>query len=97
MNSKSVFFVTVLVTVALLLLSIFGIKAGNFELKGADQMRYGIDIRGGVDATYEPKDLGRTPTESELESAKAIIETRMDAKNITDRDVTIDKTNGSVM
>ncbi|HWQ70688.1 MAG TPA: protein translocase subunit SecD [Desulfitobacteriaceae bacterium] len=97
MNSKSVFFVTVLVTVALLLLSIFGIKAGNFELKGADQMRYGIDIRGGVDATYEPKDLGRTPTESELESAKAIIETRMDAKNITDRDVTIDKTNGSVI
>lgn len=97
MNSKRVFFIIAILTVALLFLSIFGIKIGNFEIKGADNMRYGIDIRGGVDATYEPKDLGRAPTEHELESARAIIETRMDAKNITDRDVTIDKNNGSVI
>lgn len=97
MNSKRVFFITALLTVVLLFLSIFGIKIGNFEIKGADQMRYGIDIRGGVDATYEPKDLGRAPTENELEAARTIIETRMDAKNITDRDVTIDNNNGSVI
>lgn len=97
MNSKRVFFITVLLTAALFCISIFGIKIGNFEIKGADQMRYGIDIRGGVEATYEPKDLGRAPTEKELEAARTIIETRMDAKNITDRDVTIDKNNGKVL
>lgn len=97
MNSKRVFFVTVLITAALFCIAVFGIKIGNFEIKGADQMRYGIDIRGGVEATYEPKDLGRVPTENELEAARAIIETRMDAKNITDRDVTVDKSNGKVI
>lgn len=97
MNSKRVFFITVLLTAALFCISIFGIKIGDFEIKGADQMRFGIDIRGGVEATYEPRDLGRAPTENELEAARAIIETRMDAKNITDRDVTVDKSNSKVL
>lgn len=97
MNSKRVFFITVLLTAALFCLSLFGIKIGNFEVKGAHQMRYGIDIRGGVEATYEPRDLGRAPTGNELEAARTIIETRMDAKNITDRDVTVDKNNGKVI
>lgn len=97
MNSKRVFFITVLLTAVLLCIAIFGIKIGNFEIKGADQMRYGIDIRGGVEATYEPKDLGRAPSQNELEAARTIIETRMDAKNITDRDVTIDKGNGKII
>lgn len=97
MNSKHVFFVTVFITAALFCISVFGIKIGNFSIKGADQMRFGIDIRGGVEATYEPRDLGRAPTASELEAARAIIETRMDAKNITDRDVTVDQSNGKVI
>jgi len=97
MNTKRVFFITVLLTAALFCIALFGLKIGNFEMKGADQMRYGIDIRGGVEATYAPKDLGRTPTDNELEAARTIIETRMDAKNITDRDVTIDKNNGKIL
>ncbi|MEN6460423.1 MAG: protein translocase subunit SecD, partial [Syntrophomonas sp.] len=97
MNSKRVFFITVLLTAALFCLSLFGLRINNFEIKGADQMRYGIDIRGGVEANYEPRDLGRAPTENELEAARTIIETRMDAKNITDRDVTIDKSNGKII
>jgi len=97
MNSKRVFFITVFLTVSLFCVSIFGIKIGNFEIKGADQMRYGIDIRGGVEATYAPKDLGRAPSDGELEAARTIIETRMDAKNITDRDVTTDRNNGKII
>ena len=97
MNSQRGFFIIVLLTAVLLSIAVFGIKIGNFEIKGADQMRYGIDIRGGVEATYEPKDLSRAPSESELEAARSIIETRMDAKNITDRDVTIDKGNGKII
>ncbi|ADY56108.1 protein-export membrane protein SecD [Syntrophobotulus glycolicus DSM 8271] len=97
MDSKRVFFIVVLLTAALFYVSIMGLQIGSLEIKGASQMRYGIDIRGGVEATYEPKGLGRAPTDTELEAARSIIETRMDAKNITDRDVTIDKTNGKII
>ena len=97
MKSKATFFIVALITFGLFALALLGFKAGNFEVKGANQMRFGIDIRGGVDATFEPKDLDRLPTEAELESARAIIETRMDASNITDRDVTIDKTRGTIL
>lgn len=97
MKSKPVFFIVVLIAAVLAYVTMFGLQIGNSEIKGADQMRYGIDIRGGVDATFQPKDLGRAPTEDELETARAIIETRMDAINITDRDVTIDKTNGKIL
>jgi protein-export SecD/SecF family membrane protein len=96
-KKKSVFFIVVIITTLLALLAASGLKIGNFEIKGADQMRFGIDIRGGVEATYEPKDLNRAPTDDELEAAKAVIETRMDAANITDREVTIDKTNGVII
>ncbi|MGE4354369.1 MAG: protein translocase subunit SecD [Oscillospiraceae bacterium] len=97
MKKKIVFFIVVAITALLLLLSVFGLKIGDFEIKGANLMRFGIDIRGGVEATYEPKDLDREPTEDELAAAKSVIETRMDAKNITDREVAIDKTNGAII
>ena len=96
-HSKTTFFIVFLVTVILLFIALFGLNIGSVVLKGANNMRYGIDIRGGVEATYEPKDLDRMPSESELEAAKAIIETRMDASNITDRDITIDKSGGKII
>jgi len=96
-KSKGTFFIIVLITLALLYVSFFGLHLGDFNLKGANEMRFGIDIRGGVEATYTPKDLGRAPTADELESAKTIIETRMDAQNISDREITIDDTNGAII
>ena len=96
-SKKKVFFIVAVLTAALLALSLFGLKLGSFEVKGANQMRFGIDIRGGVEATYSPKDLDRTPTSDELDAAKSILETRMDAENITDREITVDKTNGSII
>ncbi len=95
--NKNTFFIVVLITAALLYLAFFGLHLGSIEIKGSNEMRYGIDIRGGVAATYTPKDLGRAPTSDELETAKSIIETRMDAENITDRDVAVDSTNGAVL
>ena len=97
MKSKKVFFIVFLITCALLYVAFYGLHLGSINLKGADEMRFGIDIRGGVEATYTPKDLGRAPSSDELESAKTIIETRMDAQNISDREVTIDNTNGSII
>lgn len=95
--NKNVFFIVVLITAVLLYIAFFGLHLGGITLKGANEMRFGIDIRGGVEATYTPKELGRMPTAEELETAKAIIETRMDAENITDREVAIDSTNGGII
>ena len=96
-TNKNAFFIVVLITAAISYLAFFGLHLGNMNLKGAEEMRFGIDIRGGVEATYTPKDLGRDPTDDELETAKAIIETRMDAQNITEREVAIDNTNGGII
>lgn len=60
-------------------------------------MRFGIDIRGGVEAIYEPVDLDRAATSDELNAARSVIETRLDNKNILDREVTIDKKNGRII
>ncbi len=68
-----------------------------FHFPGAEDIRLGIDIRGGVDAVYEPVGMDRKPTVDELEAARSIIEARLDKSNILDRDVTIDEANGYVL
>lgn len=92
--SKNVFAVVLCMIIALVGIAILGV--GDM-VKGARDMRFGIDIRGGVEAVFEPQGLERKATESELESARNIIETRLDAKNITDREVTIDKEGGYII
>ena len=61
-KSKATFWIVFAITIALLFVAIYGIHIGSFNLKGANEMRFGIDIRGGVAATYTPKDLDGTPT-----------------------------------
>jgi protein-export SecD/SecF family membrane protein len=83
-------------------IAFFGLRiplGDNFaiDIPGASQMRFGIDIRGGVDAVYQPVGLDRVPTSDELESARSVIEVRLDQKNILDRDVTVDRTNGDII
>ncbi len=87
-SKKPVFFIVLVIALVMSYLAIF---------IGAPDMRYGIDIRGGVDAVFQPVDLDRKATSSELEAARTIIETRLDQKNILDRDVTIDKDNGYII
>lgn len=60
-------------------------------------MRFGIDIRGGVEAVFEPSGLKTKPTEEQLEMAREVIETRLDAQNILDREVTVDEKAGDVI
>ncbi|MDR3085460.1 MAG: protein translocase subunit SecD [Christensenellaceae bacterium] len=100
LRSKSTFFVVLAITLILGYLSFFGVNtsAGIYKVRipGAADMRFGIDIRGGVDATFTPKGLGRKPTSEELEAARTIMEIRLDQNNILDRDVTIDTENGFV-
>lgn len=86
---------TCLVIIALsVLLAIFGL---GDDFKSVQKMRFGIDIRGGVEAIFEPQGLDRKATAAELESARDIIEIRLDNKYITDREVTLDKEGGYII
>ena len=101
LRRKSTFFIVALIIAGITYVALFGLKfsvgSKTIEIKGSGQMRFGIDIRGGVDAVYEPKDLDRKPTDAELEQARTIIETRLDAQNILDREVTVDKQNARII
>lgn len=79
---------------AFVCIAVFGIGS---NVKGIFDMRFGIDIRGGVEAIFEPQGLDRTATEKELEAAREVIETRLDNENISDREVTIDKSAGYII
>lgn len=76
---------------AFVLIAIFG--AGE-DIKGVSQMRYGIDIRGGVEAVFEADGVDEVPEEAELDAAREVLEMRLDALNITDREVTVDSESG---
>ncbi len=98
---KPVFFVVALLIAALVYTSLFGVygQRGDFKevhIKGAGDIRWGIDIRGGVEATFSPAG-GVKATDSELESAKAIIETRMVSTNITDYELYTDAANNRII
>lgn len=96
-GKKISFFIAVIIIAILGCVALKGIHTDKFELKGANELRYGIDIRGGVEATYYPKDYDGTPSDEELDTARAIIETRLDSKNISDREVTVNRQNGSIL
>ncbi len=98
---KPVFFVVLILIAALVYTSLFGVygQNGDFKvtyLKGAGDIRWGIDIRGGVEATFSPAD-GIKATSTELESAKQIIETRMVSQNITDYELYTDEANNRII
>lgn len=92
--SKKVLVLILCVIVALLGIAVFGI---GDTVKGVQKMRFGIDIRGGVEAVFEPVGIERKATKGELDAARNVIETRLDANNITDREVTIDKNGGYII
>lgn len=58
-------------------------------IKGVDDIRWGIDIQGGVNATFEPAD-SYNASKTELDAARAVIEQRLVSLNITDSEVYVD-------
>ena len=97
------FFIVAAIILLSTLLSIFGLnvpipgQSGYLELYGADKIRFGIDIRGGVEAVFTAKDYNGVPSEEDLASARSVIELRMDNLNILDREITTDKSNGRII
>lgn len=82
------------IIIAFICVAVFGI---GDTVKGVSKMRYGIDIRGGVEAVFKPQSIDFVATEQELEQAREVIEVRMDAANITDREVTVDQSGGYII
>lgn len=98
---KPVFFVVVAMLALLTYAAFFGVssKYGDIDrtyIKGAQDIRWGIDIRGGVDVTFSPPD-GVDATDDELSAAEAVIKTRLLNQNITDSEVYTDNDNDRII
>ncbi len=95
---KLAFFVILVVTACVIALASVGLTVSDTTyVKSAFDIRTGIDIRGGVNATFVPADESVTPTADELESARAIFETRLDGEGILDYTITTDNENHAVI
>ena len=91
---KPVFFVLVLLIIVFTVTSFTGIKTQygdtrNTIIKGSEDIRWGIDIRGGVDVTFSPPP-GYQATQEEMSAAESIIKVRMVSQNITDYEIYTD-------
>lgn len=58
-------------------------------IKGAEDIRFGVDIKGGVNVTFMPAD-GYDATDEQLDAAELVIKNRLVALNVTDYEVYID-------
>ena len=98
---KPVFFIVALLILAFSFTAIFGVSyySGDNKvtvIKGIGDIRWGIDIRGGVEATFKPAN-GVDATDEQLESAKSIIELRMISQGITDYELYADKNSDRII
>jgi SecD/SecF fusion protein len=90
---KPVFFIIAITIIAFSALQIFGISTyygdiNNVWIKSIDDIRWGIDIRGGVDVTFTPPaDYEGEITSADIDAAESVIINRMIQKNITDYEI----------
>ena len=86
----------VLLVVAILILlftftSVWGISGRNGDnkvtyIKGVSDIRWGIDIKGGVEATFVPS-TSTNVTKNQVDAAEAVIKRRLISKNIVDYEI----------
>ena len=100
-TNKSVFFIVTALILVFTYFTVFGLKVQRGDMfvkyiKPVSEIRWGIDIKGGVEATFKPAD-DRVATESELDAAKATIETRMVGNHITDYELYVDHKNQHII
>ena len=93
-KSKPVFFVVALLIFALAYTAFFGIytEYGDIEttiIKGAKDIRLGLDIAGGMDVTFAPPE-NISLTDEELQASAEVMKRRLVNMGITDYEVLID-------
>ena len=94
MKKDNIIKILISVVIMLLLgyLAIFGLTIGDKTIiKGAKSIKTGLDISGGVTIVYqaEPQE-GAEITQGDLEKSKAVIQKRLEAKNIYDYIIRLD-------
>ncbi len=101
-TGKPVFFVVFLLILALTYTAFFGVSnyygdTKEVYVKGAEDIRWGIDINGGVEAVFSPDKKDVDISSDDMDSAKTIIETRLVNQNITDYEIFADKSNHQII
>ena len=99
--AKPVFFIVALLILILSYTATFGVKGQNGDntttyIKGAGDIRWGIDINGGVEATFSPETKTKA-TKEQIDSAKSIIEVRLTSSHITDYELYTDYNNDRII
>ena len=101
--SRAQFFILAVAILAFAYLSFFGISnyfgmRHDITIKGANDIRFGIDIRGGVEAVFTPQgiDLANV-TREDMDAARAVLEHRLMANRITDNEVFVDHENRQIL
>ncbi len=92
---KSTFFIVAVLIALFTVSAVLGVDklyADNTTtyVKGVDDIRLGIDIKGGVDVTFAPAD-DFDADNNQLDAATAIIKTRLTSLGITDNEVYSDE------
>lgn len=98
---KPVFFIVVAFIAIMGYMTFFGVSTqyGDIKtthIKSAEDIRWGIDIQGGVSATFEPEE-GYEASADDMEMAKGVIEQRLLGLNITDSEVFADTAKNRVL
>ena len=93
--------VTVLLILAFVYTAFFGVSAKYGDvtttyIKGAKDIRFGVDIKGGVNVTFVPSE-DYDATEGQLEAAQLVIENRLVALNVTDYELYVDPSSDSLI
>ena len=91
---KPVFFIVAAIILALAITATLGVKGQNGDndvtyLKGVEDIRWGIDIQGGVEASFTPA-TEEEVTNAQIDAAEAIVEARLIGNNITDYELYTD-------
>ena len=94
-------FVVAILIVLFSLTAIFGVSytygdTKNVYVKGASDIRFGIDIRGGVDVTFMPADDVEA-TDAQMAAAKTVIEDRLVGLGITDYESYVDSNKNRII
>lgn len=98
---RPIFFIILAFIVALTSISFFGVKNyyGDNEVvyfKGAGDIRWGIDIQGGVEAVFSPE-TDKDVSENQLDAAKEVINNRLINLGVTDYETSIDTRNDQII
>lgn len=100
-TAKPVFFIVALLILALGFTSIFGVYTYYGDrrdtiIRGASDIRFGIDIRGGIDVTFGPEGEGEV-TQAQMDGIQDVMAQRLVLNNITDYELYTDAANRQVI